>query len=167
MSGNDGAFNTDTGVYYTIEGTKSKVLNIVDVTTLQATALNLSAIPWTNDLTYDDGFLWGAVGNNPNVPNLNPNIEGMMVRINLTSGQVDFFDEPAGMSNADVYGGAFTYGNGNLGLSNNAGGLFQVSITNPASASPTFTARIPAEQPSVWQSTTAPPASRRRPTFRS
>ncbi|MGN6274214.1 MAG: DUF7507 domain-containing protein [Protaetiibacter sp.] len=76
------------------------------------------------DVTFANGYFWGYLGS------------GQMVRIG-PGGGVTRFTVPA-MAGHTAAGGAFTYGNGNLGFSKNAGGIVQVRVTNPASAAPTF-----------------------------
>ena len=84
-----------------------------------------------SDLTWADGYLWGGTGNEAPT--------NKIVRINPSNGNVTYFDEPSGMptDGSVVFGGAFTYGNGDIGLDNNEGGLYQISIANPG-GSPTF-----------------------------
>ena len=77
-----------------------------------------------SDWTYADGFLWGMTNNT-------------VYRMNPTTGAVNTFTGPG--ATAGTYGAAWTYGNGNLGFSNNTNGLvYQVSVSTPA-ATPTFT----------------------------
>lgn len=84
------------------------------------------------DWTYDQGYLWGLVGNKiyragPVTP----------LPANLSTIPVSVFTATVGANppfSAGVYGGAWTYANGNLGFSNNASGkVFQVKITGPPS----------------------------------
>lgn len=127
---NVGVFDT-AGNYYTL-GDSSTTMNVVNVTTLTTTSLTLSAAPIANDLSFGPGgFLWGDTGTTAPV--------GQIVRVNVATGAVDFFNAPAGTPQTNVYGATFTYGNGNIGLGFNGGGLYQVAIANPASASPAFT----------------------------
>jgi uncharacterized repeat protein (TIGR01451 family) len=81
------------------------------------------------DLTYAYGFYWGLT------------TTGELVRMDL--------DNPAAVKPVDVfpspmapasYGAAWTFGNGNIGVSNNGTGVVtQLAITNPGSANPTIT----------------------------
>ncbi|WP_166867865.1 DUF11 domain-containing protein [Salinibacterium sp. ZJ70] len=93
--------------------------------TTEVTLTNPSSATIPPDLTFADGFFWGYGGG------------GDIVRIGPLGG-VTKFTVPA-LVGHPAAGGAFTYGNGNLGFSKNAGGILQVKVTNPASASPTFT----------------------------
>ncbi|MGW4729309.1 DUF6923 family protein [Streptomyces shenzhenensis] len=78
------------------------------------------------DITYSSGFFWSAT------------IDGVVQRIDPTSGKVDNF---SGMVPATKqgYGGAFTYGNNDLGFFDNGGMLNRVAVKNPANAAPTIT----------------------------
>ncbi|MEU6610952.1 DUF11 domain-containing protein [Streptomyces shenzhenensis] len=78
------------------------------------------------DITYAHGFFWSAT------------IDGFIQRINPTSGKVDNF---SGMVPATKqgYGGAFTYGNNDLGFFDNGGTLNRIAVKNPTNAAPTFT----------------------------
>ena len=102
-------------------------LYAVNVTTLVATPIPLSQpVPNTSDIIFKDGFVWAF-------------LEGTVVyRINPTTGQTSAFDTAyLGLSGA--FGAQWVYGNGNVGLSDNATGVVtQVRINNPTSASPTF-----------------------------
>ena len=92
----------------------------------------------TNDFTFMDGYLWGLEANSGTTTTA-----PVMLRYNLSTGAVDRFT----MSNlngqipgATIYGAAWSYGNGNLGFSdNNGSGVYQIQVTNPASATPSFT----------------------------
>ncbi len=62
---------------------------------------------------------------------------GNFVRIDPVTGVVT--DYPQALVPSGNAGAAWTYGNGNLGLNiNSTGNIYQVQITNPNSASPTF-----------------------------
>lgn len=81
------------------------------------------------DLTYAQGYFWGV------------NNDGDLVRVDLESTAaakpVSVFS--LGMA-AGPYGATWTFGNGNIGISNNGTGLVtQIAITNPGSANPTRT----------------------------
>ena len=131
INNNIGAFDP-AGRFY-VTNSSSTTLNIVDVATLTATTILLTAAPIAGDLTFGPGgFLWGATGVAAPAQSI--------VRVNVATGVVDFFPAPAAMAVTGGFGSAFTYGNGNIGLVQNTPGLlFQVAIANPASASPTFT----------------------------
>src|SRR5690606_11767657 len=63
------------------------------------------------DVTFANGYFWGYIGS------------GIVVRIG-PGGAVTRFTVPA-MVGHTAAGGAFTYGNGNLGFSKNTGGIVQ------------------------------------------
>ncbi|MGW3953678.1 DUF6923 family protein [Streptomyces sp. NPDC004752] len=90
------------------------------------TALSSPLGGGVGDITYSAGFFWSAT------------IDGGIQRINPTTGKVDTF---SGMVPATKqgYGGAFTYGNNDLGFFDNGGTLYRVAVKNPANAAPTFT----------------------------
>ena len=128
---NTGAFDAAGNYYVAATGTTS--LSVIDANTLTRTTVTLTVQSGAADLTYVGGYLWGATGSHAPADRI--------VRIDPATGTVTYFPAPAGLPSgaADGYGGAFTYGNGNIGLSDNNGGLYQVSITNQSSATPTFT----------------------------
>jgi fimbrial isopeptide formation D2 family protein len=118
----------------------------VNLSTLAVTQLAGQTAPINaNDITWQStggtsGFFWGA-------SNLTQNMVRVATATNggITAGTVSSFDGsaflhtgPAGSSTAGIYGAAWTYQNGNLGFDENIGGLIQVSVTGPATASPTF-----------------------------
>ncbi|PWB97206.1 beta strand repeat-containing protein [Salinibacterium hongtaonis] len=83
------------------------------------------------DLTFKSGFLWAANYNkSPSIYRID--INGVLA----TAGTVTTFDVPA-LPKAS-YGSAFTMTNGNLAFIATDGKMRQISVTNPASESPTF-----------------------------
>lgn len=112
----------------------------IDVTAARPTAVALTlstSIPNLADFVCQDGYLWGVYGGGGTTA-ASPN---GMYRINITTGQVDWFSL-AGVITTDwgnSFGAQWLYGNGNLGISNNASGnIHQIQINNPTSATPTF-----------------------------
>ncbi len=87
------------------------------------------------DMTYSNGFFWSMPAPN------------QIQRINVTAGQLGAttftnVSTPAvGTSTpTGAFGAAWTYGNGNVGFSNNtSGNIYQIGIANAASNPPTFT----------------------------
>jgi uncharacterized repeat protein (TIGR01451 family) len=61
-----------------------------------------------------------------------------MVRIDPVTKVVNTFSVAGLNLPSEFYGAAWTYGNGNLGFDGNLGGVYQIAVTNPASATPTF-----------------------------
>ena len=126
------AANADWGTFDAagdyLEGVSTTAaMNVINVSTLAVATTTLSAAPGSSDLTFGPGgFLWGMKSG-----------ANTVVRVNPTTGAVATFAGPAGLP-AGTYGADFTYGNGNIGVDNNAGGLYQLAIATPA-ATPAFT----------------------------
>jgi len=124
---NNGVFDGSGNYYMTTSAATS--LYRINLTTRVATALALTPSQQllTSDLTFASGFFWGASNETPN----------RMTRVNPANGAIARFAIPALPNGA--YGAAWTFGNGNLGFSdNNTGNVYQIRVTNPA-ATPTFT----------------------------
>lgn len=123
---NNGAFVGDT---YYVMSYMTQTLYSVNLDTLQATAIPLSAKWSPSDFTEIGGYLWGI-------------LDETMSRLNPTTGQVDNFPIK-GLLGGLVYGaggGVFTFGNGNFGVSSSDNGVVsQIAIGNATSANPTFT----------------------------
>ena len=123
-------------ILYVRDSAPNSQMYAINVTTRVATRINLSAqVPNVADLVWIDGFIWGLHG------------EGQrMYRIDPTTGAVSSWSTTSLGIAANQHGAQWLYGNGNMGLSNNVTGqVTQLSITNPAAATPTFTviSRIP------------------------
>ena len=86
------------------------------------------------DFTYDDGYLWGRQDNNGAITRIDP-ATGLVTRYattastNVTAVTIDgqLPSDAATGNNASATGGAFTFGNGNLGLVYNNGTTTQLS----------------------------------------
>lgn len=125
LSTNNGAFD-DAGNFYVGSGSQSFITKIDLDNPGAPTTIPLSDSLSTADFTFIDGKLWGDG-------------VGTLVRIDPATGQVDQFSQSVVPTSVGA-GAAWTFGNGNLGLGDNGSGtLYQVKITNPNSASPTFT----------------------------
>ncbi|MFJ3231260.1 DUF6923 family protein [Streptomyces sp. NPDC086787] len=113
------------GNYWVTQGGKSTLykINVANATLVQSLALSQTVR--LADIAFADGFFWGA------------DPTGAIIRIDPTTGTTTNF--PGQLPVAPNYGGMFTYGNGDLGFVSNAGNLYRVEVTNPASANPTFT----------------------------
>lgn len=97
---------------------------LVDTITLSQSLQDASN---ASDLALSQGFLWGL------------GADRTMVRVNPTTGQVDEFDAPAAVD-PGVAGAAWTYIDGTLGFSTNSTGqINRIAISDPSSATPTFT----------------------------
>ncbi|MFJ5841800.1 DUF6923 family protein [Streptomyces shenzhenensis] len=101
-------------------------VDIKQRTVISKTTLSAPLGGGVGDITYASGFFWSAT------------IDGFIQRIDPASGKVDNF---SGMVPATKqgYGGAFTYGNNDLGFFDNGGTLNRIAVKNPAAAAPTFT----------------------------
>jgi uncharacterized repeat protein (TIGR01451 family) len=126
---NNGVFGPDGYLYATSNAAAGmQVINTATGTLVRT--VTLSQTVTTSDLTLAGGYFWGVRNSDVTIP-------PVYVRVNPSTGAVTTYATtlPAG-----VYGAAWTFGNGNIGLSNNATGtVSQISIANPASATPTFT----------------------------
>jgi uncharacterized repeat protein (TIGR01451 family) len=123
---------TNNEVYFVTGAAGSEVLQPFDpATNALGTPIPLSAdLP--PDITYSQGFFWGWGS-------------GLISRVNPTTGTVTTFPGDSSLFpscfGAPACGGAganWTYGNGNLGFNENQGEIYQISVANPSSASPTF-----------------------------
>lgn len=124
----EGAFANTMFVRSSI-GAGTSTMYLVNPDTVTATTLTLSrVVPNVSDIVFKNGFVWGVYG------------EGrQMFRINPTTGAVDAYSLAALNLPANPYGAQWVYGNGNIGISNNVTGrVYQISIANPAAATPTF-----------------------------
>jgi uncharacterized repeat protein (TIGR01451 family) len=132
----DGAF-ADT--YFVRVSAPTNVLHAIDVDTLTNTPITLNAsVPNTDDFVWKDGFIW-SVSNGTT-----------MYRINPADGEVASWSLASLGMTVGVYGGQWVYGNGNIGISHNGAGLvYQIAVTNPGAATPTFTLVATASGPSA------------------
>ncbi|MBO9664651.1 CARDB domain-containing protein [Dokdonella sp.] len=123
---NIGAFDSSDNYWIAISA--GTAIYRLDLTTHVATPVNLVPSQAINvsDFTYADGFLWGVT-----------NSAQTLVRIDPATGNTSQFPIP--FIPAGTYGAIWTFGNGNLGLSNNVSGvIYQIAVTNP-SGTPTLT----------------------------
>ena len=137
-AGMEGGFNVgaahDGLLYLTNSGTTSDAtrqkLWIVDVSTGEATSEDLTpGVVMSSDLTYASGYLWGRADGN-----------GDLLRIDPSTGAITSFKLPADMPSGANQGGAFTFGNGNLGLELNDGKTIQLSIGDAENPTPSVVA---------------------------
>ncbi|MCB0963694.1 MAG: DUF11 domain-containing protein [Acidimicrobiales bacterium] len=102
-------------------------LHAIDVDAATSTTVSLdSSVPNLSDIVFRDGAVWGFLGSTA-------------YRMDPTTGAVSQFATGLGDLAGHDFGGQWVYGNGNIGLSSNAGRVFQVAIGDPSSTSPTFT----------------------------
>ncbi|MFI5617234.1 DUF6923 family protein [Streptomyces sp. NPDC051567] len=130
-----GTFDT-AGNYYVANGSDT-LLQKIDVTAKTFTTITLSQpLNTVIDFAYSGGYLWGT------------SISGDITRIDPVTGTVTTYPGVIPASTIG-FGGAFTYGNGDLGFFDNNGLIYRVAVTDPAT--PEFT---------VLSSQTAPAMSR-------
>ncbi|MFJ8230567.1 DUF6923 family protein [Streptomyces sp. NPDC094448] len=115
-----GAFD-DAGNYYVASGYDNRLYR-VDITAMTSTLITLGqTLNGVIDFAYSNGYLWGA------------DLDGAVVRIDPATGTVTSY--PGVLPNPDPgdgYGGAFTYGNGDLGFFRNSGTIYRVQLSDPA-----------------------------------
>ncbi|MEU0468081.1 DUF11 domain-containing protein [Amycolatopsis sp. NPDC006131] len=119
---NVGTFD-DQGNFYVTMGTAPYIWVVNPVTNSVVKRIDLNGSTSYADFVFADGYLWGVATN------------GTVTRVNPNTGAVENFN--AGLP-AGTFGGAFAYGNGDLGMYENNGTLYRLQVTNPASASPAF-----------------------------
>ncbi|MBN9187338.1 MAG: DUF11 domain-containing protein, partial [Microbacterium sp.] len=114
-------------ILYVRETGATNRMYAVNVTTLTATTVALSATPQLiSDIVYKDGYVWGFSDTD------------RVYRIDPATGQVSSWATGFGLNLA--FGAQWVYGNGNIGLSANATGrVYQVRIDGSATPNPTFT----------------------------
>lgn len=101
-------------------------LYVVDLEAWTATVLPLDDQLGTSDLALIDGMLWGDGGPS-----------GGLTRVDPTTGHVSRFPSP--VPDTVSAGAAWTYANGNLGLSDNTSGdVYQIAIADGAGDAPSF-----------------------------
>jgi uncharacterized repeat protein (TIGR01451 family) len=105
-------------------------LNIAS-NTVNTVTMTLDGAPFAEpmlDITYAYGYVWGVDPSNMDIARIDP-----------TTGIVTEIPESY-LASGGSYGAAWTFGNGDLVFSNNTSGkVYQLSVTNPSSASPTLT----------------------------
>ncbi|WP_372968613.1 hypothetical protein [Microbacterium sp.] len=142
-----GAFNPANGLFYVSDSAPNTTVFAINATTgAIAQTINLGQAPGVQDFTFAGGFAWGA------------NNLGDVRRFDFATGTVTTFPgvvPPA----AGGYGGAWTFGNGNLGFSDNVSGdVVQLRIENGATATPTFSvvSVVPGPPSSINDGTSIP-----------
>ncbi|MEN5182172.1 DUF11 domain-containing protein, partial [Comamonas testosteroni] len=124
---NAGAFDS-AGNYWVADGGDSAIYK-VNLTTRVATKLALIGGGVDQpDFTFMGGYLWLAQS------------PTNILRIDTNTGNVNGFTLPFSLGSASVFGAAFTYPNQDIAImGNQTGELNRIAISNPGSASPTFT----------------------------
>lgn len=125
---NLGAFGDD-GLFYVGSGPVPRLWVIDTETNSVVRTIVLSQAINGYDITFAHGYFWAAQAN------------GTVRRIDPNTGTVTSFPGvlPPTIIGDELYGGVFTYGNGDLGFYDNSGRLYRIAVTNPSSANPTFT----------------------------
>lgn len=118
----------DNGLFY-VGASSGNAYTAIDPATGAIVETGTLAVAPPPDLTYANGYFWGV------------DVAGNLVRVDLLSSlevkPVTAF--PAGLP-AGAYGASWTFGNGNIGVSENATGVVtQLSIVDPGSTNPTIT----------------------------
>ena len=130
---NVGAFGPDANCddfYVGVSGGTS--LTRVNLLTKTTSTVTVGGAILGPDITYSNGFFWSM-----GPPN-------QIERISVTGqAPATFTVSVPGAAQTGVFGAAWTYGNGDVGFSNNtSGNIYEIRIANAASASPTFTTVI-------------------------
>ncbi|WP_435154941.1 DUF6923 family protein [Amycolatopsis sacchari] len=120
---NIGAFD-DQGRLWVTASNRTVMYAIDPAANRVVATVNLTSGFNSGDMTFSNGYFWSA------------NANGSVSRINIVDGTVRSFP---GIVPGSPFGGAFTYGNGDLGMYDNDGKLYRIAVANPASATPTFT----------------------------
>ena len=133
VAANVGAFGPDANCDDFYVGTSGgSSLTKVNLLTKATLPVSVGGAILGPDITYANGFFWSM-----GPPNL-------IQRISVTGqAPATFTVSVPGAAQTGVFGAAWTYGNGDVGFSNNtSGNIYEIRIANPASASPTFTTVI-------------------------
>ncbi len=117
-----GTFDASGNYWIVTRGTSTSTAYEIDVTSSPPAVINtvsLSGQFSPPDWSPDDGYMWGMTN-------------GTMYRVDLGTGTVDTFGAPSGVG-PGTFGADWTFGNGNLGFSNNqTGTIYQISVSNPS-----------------------------------
>jgi uncharacterized repeat protein (TIGR01451 family) len=121
---NVGAFGPDGGYYITSSTVGGADIYRVDIDTFTAAPVAGAGDWLSSDWSYADGFFWG-ISDRGTTP-------GQLQRFDPITGAVDNFAQTL-LPTGSAYGAVWTYGNGNLGFSNNTTGeVFQVELSTGA-----------------------------------
>jgi len=115
----------DDGFYYIIQqGTE--VAYRIDLTDgSPAGTVLLDGAFASPDFTFADGYAWSLTA------------AGALVRLDMSTGELTTLDQVVTGASGAGFGAAWTFGNGNLGFSDNVtGAVYQLSVTDEGSAEP-------------------------------
>lgn len=122
---NVGAFD-ENGTFYVQNAQWHTLYKLVPPST-STTPIALDAAPNAADLSFVDGLLWGQQFNTSS-----------LVRVDPVTGEVRRF-ATSFIPSSVAAGAAWTYGNGDLGISdNNSGDIYRIAISGASTDSPTF-----------------------------
>lgn len=149
-----GAFGegADSDKYYVRPTNSGNVIYVVDVDDRTAQTLTLLDTITTNDFTAAYGFLWGVQADKT-IVRIDPSTRAVL---KIPAAEIFTSDDA---SQTSGYGAAWTYGNGNIAVSNNyTGNITQFAVTGAETASPTITKVSTIRGPSTSQNdgTTTP-----------
>lgn len=124
ISAHVGAFRADTSDFWFTNGSRLFHTNVANPAGAMIEVPLSRTLPGA-DITWANGYFWALGG-------------GQIIRLS-TTGTVTTFAAPPRLASYAA-GGAWTYGNGNVGFTDNAtGDISQVRIANAGSAAPSFT----------------------------
>ena len=125
-----GAMDTSGNLYVRSSAADTNIYKIdVDAASLSATTITLSQAINVGDFTFLGGYLWGV----------NTTGGAPVMRVNVTTGQVNAFPQTVVPDPVNPYAANWTYGDGSIGMvERETGNFFRMGIANPTSATPTF-----------------------------
>ena len=116
----------DDGYYYIIQQNSNVAYRIDLATGEGAGEVELTANFAAPDFTFAAGFAWAL------------NLQGQLIRVNMADGGLTVFPGSIAEPSSIGFGAGWTFGNGNLGFSDNAtGAVYQFAISDVAAAQPT------------------------------
>ncbi|MFD8396047.1 DUF6923 family protein [Streptomyces sp. NPDC059680] len=121
-----GGFDSEGNLYVAGDNTPLYKIDPGQRKVVSSAALSSPLGKGAGDITYSAGYFWTATA------------DGKVQRVG-TTGKVTNFSSPVPPSASNGVGGAFTYGNNDLGFFDNGGTLYRIAVQNPGSAAPTFT----------------------------
>lgn len=120
----------DNGFLYVRSSAADTNIYKIDVVTKALTTITLTQAINVGDFTFMGGYLWGV----------NTTGGAPVMRVNVTTGQVTPIPQTVVPDPVNPYAAAWTYGDGSIGIvERETGSFYRFSITNPTSATPTFT----------------------------
>lgn len=165
--GLNSAFFDDDGNFYVSEGSMSGDGNLYKFdlksgAMTKAISATLDSGMWASDYAYSNGYAYGIEQpwiRNPETGKLNgannPHAN-MLAQVNLKTGEIRHFALPKTiegntMKINQVYDTAWTYGNGDIGLVPNGGGVwYHLHIDDPSSANPKIEMRVDDTAPQTY-----------------